>query len=93
MHLTVPSHWSRSIVTGGRDESERVVTIVVARRDVAGIMIHQAEVANPRRAIDEVKSGGVEFIEGKPQPMTAEQADRAAKADAVRFLAALGLNT
>ena len=31
MHLTVPSHWSRSIVTGGRDESERVVTIVVAR--------------------------------------------------------------
>jgi hypothetical protein len=31
MHLTAPSHWSRSIVTGGRDASERVVTIVVAR--------------------------------------------------------------
>ncbi len=31
MHLTAPSHWSLSIVTGGRDASERVVTIVVAR--------------------------------------------------------------
>ncbi len=31
MHLTAPSHWSPSIVTGGRDASERVVTIVVAR--------------------------------------------------------------
>jgi hypothetical protein len=32
MHLTAPSHWSRSIATSGRDVSERVVTIVVARR-------------------------------------------------------------
>ena len=31
MHLTVPSHWSRSIGMGGRDPSERVVTIVAAR--------------------------------------------------------------
>ena len=61
--------------------------------DVAGITIHQAVVDNPRRAIDEVKSGGAKFIEGKAQPMTAEQADRAAKADAVRFLAKLGLGT
>jgi hypothetical protein len=27
MHLTAPSNWSRSIGTGGRDPSERVVTI------------------------------------------------------------------
>ena len=32
MHLTAPSHWSRSIGTGGRDASERVVTIVGMRR-------------------------------------------------------------
>ena len=36
MHLTAPSYpapeWSRSIGTGGRDPSEWVVTIVVARR-------------------------------------------------------------
>jgi hypothetical protein len=32
MHLTAPSHWSQSIGTGGRDASERVVTIVVTRR-------------------------------------------------------------
>ena len=31
MHLTAPSHWSRSIGTGGRDPSERVVTIVGMR--------------------------------------------------------------
>ena len=31
MHLTAPSHWSRSIVTNGRDASERVVTIVGMR--------------------------------------------------------------
>src|SRR6266436_1560442 len=31
MHLTAPSHWSRSIGTGGRDASERVVTIVGMR--------------------------------------------------------------
>jgi hypothetical protein len=31
MHLTAPSHWSRSIVTGGRDASERVVTIAGMR--------------------------------------------------------------
>ena len=35
MHLTAPSHWSQSPVTGGRDASERVVTIVVARSLVA----------------------------------------------------------
>src|SRR5262249_43423307 len=32
MHLTAPSHWSRSIGTGGRDPSERLVTIVGMRR-------------------------------------------------------------
>ena len=32
MHLTTPSHWSRSIVTNGRRASERVVTIVGMRR-------------------------------------------------------------
>ena len=31
MHLTVPSNWSRSIGTGGRDPSERVVTIAGMR--------------------------------------------------------------
>ena len=31
MHLTAPSPWSRSIGTGGRDPSERVVTIVGMR--------------------------------------------------------------
>jgi hypothetical protein len=31
MHLTAPSLWSRSIGTGGRDASERVVTIVGMR--------------------------------------------------------------
>jgi hypothetical protein len=31
MRLTAPSSWSQSIGTGGRDPSERVVTIVVAR--------------------------------------------------------------
>jgi hypothetical protein len=32
MHLTAPSFWSRSIGTGGRDASERVVTIVGMRK-------------------------------------------------------------
>ncbi len=45
------------------------------------------------QAIDEVKSGAASFIEGKAHPMTAEQAARAVKADAVRFLAKLGLST
>jgi hypothetical protein len=31
MHLTVPSNWSRSIGTGGRDGSERLDAIVVMR--------------------------------------------------------------
>jgi hypothetical protein len=31
MHLTAPSHWSRSIVAGGRDAPEQLVTIVVVR--------------------------------------------------------------
>ena len=31
MHLTAPSNWSRSIGTGGRDPSERVVTIAGMR--------------------------------------------------------------
>ena len=61
--------------------------------DVAGVTIHQAEANNPRYAIDEVRSGVAKFIEGKAQPMTAEQAVCAAKADAVRFLAELGLST
>ena len=37
MHLTAPSLWSRSIGTGGRDASERVVTIV-GMRSVAGML-------------------------------------------------------
>ena len=37
MHLTAPSDWPRSIGTGGRDPSERVVTIAGMRsRDFAG---------------------------------------------------------
>jgi hypothetical protein len=59
--------------------------------DVAGVMIHQTVADDPRQAIDEVKSGGARFIQGKAHPMTAEQAARAEKADAVRFLAQLGL--
>ena len=31
MHLTAPSDWPRSIGTGGRDPSERVVTIAGMR--------------------------------------------------------------
>jgi hypothetical protein len=31
MHLTAPSHWSRSIGTDGRDASERVVMIAGMR--------------------------------------------------------------
>jgi hypothetical protein len=34
MHLTAPSHWSRSIGTGGRDVSEAVVTIVGMRKQI-----------------------------------------------------------
>ena len=41
--------------------------------DVVGITIDQAEANDPRRAIGEVKSGVAKFIEGKAQPMTAEQ--------------------
>jgi hypothetical protein len=33
MHLTVPPNWPRSIGTGGRDPSERAVTIVGMRID------------------------------------------------------------
>jgi hypothetical protein len=60
---------------------------------VAAVTIHQAVADNPRRAIDEVKSSGAKFVEGMAHPMTAEQIDRAAKADAVRILAKLGLAT
>ena len=35
MHLTAPSNWSRSIGTGGRDPSERVVTIAGMRTEDA----------------------------------------------------------
>jgi len=34
MHLTAPSNWSQSIGTGGRDPSERVVTIAGMRSDL-----------------------------------------------------------
>jgi hypothetical protein len=61
--------------------------------DVAGVTIHHAIAENSRQAIDEVKSGAASFIEGKAHPMTAEQAARAVKADAVRFLAKFGLST
>jgi hypothetical protein len=33
MHLTAPSHWSRSIVMGGRDASEQVDAIIGMRTD------------------------------------------------------------
>ena len=33
MHLTAPSHWSRSVGTGGRDASERVGAITGMRTD------------------------------------------------------------
>jgi hypothetical protein len=61
--------------------------------DVAGITLHEAVSANPRLAIEEVKAGRARFIEAKAHPMTAEQAERAARADAIRFLASLGLTT
>jgi hypothetical protein len=42
MHLTAPSHWSRSIGTGGRDQSESVVAIVGMRSlTVAGKRIDE----------------------------------------------------
>jgi hypothetical protein len=41
MHLTAPSHWSRSIGTGGRDPSERVVTIV-GMRTPARVVFYQS---------------------------------------------------
>jgi hypothetical protein len=48
MHLTAPSHpapnWSRSIGTGGRDPSERVVTIV-GMRTQAGNCAEQTALA------------------------------------------------
>jgi hypothetical protein len=61
--------------------------------DVAGITIHETVADHPRQAIDEVKNGGAKFVEGKAHPITAEQADRVAKAEAVRFLAKLGLKS
>jgi hypothetical protein len=59
--------------------------------DVAAITIHEADAENPRRAIDQVRSGSARFVEGKVHPMTAEQRGRADKAEAHRFLAKLGL--
>lgn len=44
MHLTAPSHWSRSI-TSGRDGSERVVTIVVARNRESAALLDRAVVS------------------------------------------------
>ncbi len=57
MHLTAPSHWSRSIVAGGRDAPEQLVTIVVVRTmgTAAGKPVMPAAAAprghtgNPRR--------------------------------------------
>ena len=50
MHLTAPSHWSRSVGTGGRDASERVGAITGMRRritlgigDVVSVTIFEAE--------------------------------------------------
>jgi hypothetical protein len=53
-------------------------------------MIHQTVADSPRQALDEVRSGGGRFVEGKAHPMTAEQTERLKKADAHRFLAQLG---
>jgi hypothetical protein len=36
VHLTAPSHWSRSVGTGGRDASERVGAITGMRTIVVG---------------------------------------------------------
>jgi hypothetical protein len=55
--------------------------------DVAGITIHETVADHPRQAIDEVKNGGGKFLEGRAHPITAEEADRVAKAEAIRFLA------
>jgi len=44
MHLTAPSNWSRSIGTGGRDPSERVVTIAGMRR-FGIIVVRDASIA------------------------------------------------
>jgi hypothetical protein len=59
--------------------------------DVAGITLHEADSENARLAIEEVKAGRSKFIEAKARPMTTEQAERAVKAEAIRFLASLGL--
>ena len=61
--------------------------------DVAGVTIHETVADDPRQAIDEVKTDDAKFVDGKAGPITAEQADRAAKAERVRLLAELGLST
>jgi hypothetical protein len=43
MHLTAPSDWPRSIGTGGRDPSERVVTIAGMRRFVHALTLYLSE--------------------------------------------------
>jgi hypothetical protein len=37
MHLTAPSHWSRSIGTNGRDPSESAVTIPGMRKSASAL--------------------------------------------------------
>jgi hypothetical protein len=39
MHLTAPSDWPRSIGTGGRDPSERVVTIAGMRNQAPRALV------------------------------------------------------
>jgi hypothetical protein len=56
MHLTAPSHWSRSIGTSGRDPPEWVVTIVGMRK-LAGIDVN-AKIAELRADL-ELKAQGI----------------------------------
>ncbi|HTQ83613.1 MAG TPA: hypothetical protein VMI47_10135, partial [Pseudolabrys sp.] len=47
MHLTAPSNWSRSIGTGGRDPSERVVTIAGMRNNATGLRLPHLTMRKP----------------------------------------------
>ncbi len=46
MHLTAPSHWSRSIVMGGRDASEQVDAIIGMRNQKVEELLQAASKKN-----------------------------------------------
>ena len=43
--------------------------------DVAAVTIHETVADDPRQAIDEVKTGGAKFLEGKAHPITAKEVE------------------